>query len=266
MTENLLFGLSALIALVPCWLAALRRDARRDTLFWTLLAVAVTGPLAWAVVQMAGTWRTDFSATLWVTVAASMAVFAATAMMTPQAWRLTPLMVPYMVALGALAMVWQQAPQGQLAAAAPPGWIHLHIVVSVGTYALVTIAGVAALAAFLQQRALKAKNPTPLTRLLPSVADCEQLLVRLLILGEIVLALGLATGMATQYRETGVVLVFDHKTVLTMTAFAVIGGLLIAHFKSGVRGRMAARLMLLAYLLLTLGYPGVKFVTDVLIS
>ena len=266
MTENLLFSLSALIALVPSSLAALRRDAGRDTLFWTLLAVAVAGPLVWAVVQMAGTWRTGLSTSLWVTVAASMVVFAATAMMTQQAWRLTPLMVPYMAALGALAMVWQQVPQGQLAAAAPAGWIQVHIAVSVGTYALVTIAAVAALAAFLQQRALKAKRPTALTRLLPSVADCEFLLVRLLILGEIVLALGLATGMATQYRETGAVLVFDHKTVLTITAFAVIGGLLIAHFRSGVRGRMAARLVLLAYLLLTLGYPGVKFVTDVLTS
>jgi len=33
-----------------------------------------------------------------------------------------------------------------------------------------------------------------------------------------------------------------------------------------VRGRQAARGILLAYLLLTLAYPGVKFVTDVLMS
>jgi ABC-type uncharacterized transport system permease subunit len=65
-------------------------------------------------------------------------------------------------------------------------------------------------------------------------------------------------------RETGHLLKLDHKTVLTVAAFVVIGGLLFAHFKSGLRGRKAARVVLLAYLLLTLGYPGVKLVTDVL--
>jgi ABC-type uncharacterized transport system permease subunit len=85
-------------------------------------------------------------------------------------------------------------------------------------------------------------------------------------LGEIVLALGLATGMALQWKESGALLKFDHKTVLTVAAFAVIGGLLWAHFKSGLRGRKAARIVLLAYLLLTLGYPGVKFVTDVVMA
>jgi hypothetical protein len=81
-----------------------------------------------------------------------------------------------------------------------------------------------------------------------------------------VLALGLVTGMALQYGETGSLLVLDHKTVLTITAFVVIGALLFAHFKTGLRGRKAARIVLLAYLLLTLGYPGVKFVTDVIMA
>ena len=69
-----------------------------------------------------------------------------------------------------------------------------------------------------------------------------------------------------QYAESGALLTFDHKTVLTVSAFVVIGALLIAHFRTGMRGRAAARLVLVAYLLLTLGYPGVKFVTDVLLA
>ena len=120
--------------------------------------------------------------------------------------------------------------------------------------------------ALLQERALKAKRPTRWTERLPSVADCEQLLVGLLIASEAVLAVGLATGMATLYRERGNLLAFDHKVVLTMGAFVVIGGLLVAHAVSGTRGRAASRWVLLAYLLMTLGYPGVKFVTEVLMS
>ena len=61
-------------------------------------------------------------------------------------------------------------------------------------------------------------------------------------------------------------LAFDHKTVLSLLAFAVIGLLLFVHYRIGLRGRRAARLVLLAYLLLTLAYPGVKFVADVLIA
>ena len=128
------------------------------------------------------------------------------------------------------------------------------------------LAAVAALAATLQDRALKTKRPTGLTARLPSVADCEFLVVRLLVVSEGVLALGLSTGMASRYLESGVLATFDHKTILTMTAFLVIGALLFAHFRSGVRGRRAARVVLLAYLLMTLGYPGVKFVTDVLMA
>jgi ABC-type uncharacterized transport system permease subunit len=199
-------------------------------------------------------------------VAATMGLFLVLAVIGRQARRLTPLIVPYMVLVGLLATVWQQAPERPLSVSAPGGWVVTHIVVSVLTYGLVTIAAVAALAAAVQERALKGKRPTVLSRLLPSVADSEALLVRLLVFGEIVLGLGLATGMAAQYGETGSLLVFDHKTILTVTAFLVIGGLLVAHHVSGVRGRMAARVVLLAYLLLTLGYPGVKFVADVIMA
>jgi ABC-type uncharacterized transport system permease subunit len=41
---------------------------------------------------------------------------------------------------------------------------------------------------------------------------------------------------------------------------------LLARHIYGIRGKRVARLALLAYLLLTLAYPGVKFVTDVLMG
>ena len=267
MPENVILSLSAIIALVPSSLLALRRDHRPDIVFWLVLMVAVAGPLILVLVTMAGSWRTDLSTALWVTIAATMAIFAVIAVLAHETWRLAPLISAYMAALGIVATIWSQVPHQPMSSATTGGgWIGIHIGVSVGTYALVTLAAVAALAAFLQERALKNKRPTALSRLLPSVADCEGLEVRLLILGEIVLAIGLATGMALQYSETGTLLIIDHKTILTITAFVVIGGLLAAHFKTGLRGRQAARIVLLAYLLLTLGYPGVKFVTDVIMA
>ncbi len=270
--EELLFSLSALAALLPAAFVALKRretgrtEEGRDGIFWLTLAVAVAGPLVWVIVKMSGSWQTGLSTTLWVTITASMIVFATLTVLNDKAWRLTPLLIPYMAILAVFAIIWQQAPEANPLTGAPEGWIQAHILISVATYALVTIAAVSALAAFLQERALKTKRPTSLSRLLPSVAESESLLVRLLIIGEIVLGLGMATGMATQYQETGSFIDWDHKAILSLTAFGVIGALLITHFISGTRGRRITRLVLLAYLLLTLGYPGVKFVTDVLIG
>jgi ABC-type uncharacterized transport system permease subunit len=274
MKQELIFGISALAALLPSAVTALAGNSRdggvervRDGVFWLTLAVAVAGPCSWVAVQMSGAWQTGLSMALWVTIAATMLGFTAVVLLNDSAWRLTSLLTPYMAVLAVFAIVWQQAPSLRpLAPDAPEGWIGAHIVVSVATYAIVTLAAVAALAAFIQERALKTKRPTPLSRSLPSVLESESLMVRLLVIGEIVLALGLATGMATQYQETGTLLHFDHKTVLSVATFAVIATLLAAHFKSGVRGRIVTRFVLLAYLLLSLGYPGVKFVTDILIG
>lgn len=263
----LLLDVLPLLSLVPAFLQALRREPRHDLLFWAAVAVAVAGPAARVAVHLAGPWQTGFSATLWASVAVSTILYAGVAAMTAQAWRLAPLFAAYMFLLGLVAVVWQTVPgRPLLADPRVGGWIAAHITVSIVTYGIVTIAAVAALAAFIQERALKRRRPTALTRILPSVADCDFLVVRLLLVGETVLGIGLVTGMVVAFRETGQVLPFDHKTVLTLAAFVVIAGLLVAHYRSGVRGRRAARVVLLAYLLLTLGYPGVKFVTDVLMA
>jgi ABC-type uncharacterized transport system permease subunit len=125
---------------------------------------------------------------------------------------------------------------------------------------------VASCAVLVQERALKSKQPGPLSRSLPAIVDAERLELRLLMVAELVLGAGIVTGMALQYFGSGQLLAFDHKTVLSLLAFAIIGTLLFLQLKSGLRGRRAARLVLAAYLLLTLAYPGVKLVTDVLIG
>jgi ABC-type uncharacterized transport system permease subunit len=81
-----------------------------------------------------------------------------------------------------------------------------------------------------------------------------------------VLALALATGFAAEYFIGQEPRGLGHKTVFSALAFLVIGGLLLAHARTGLRGRRAARVVLLAYLLLTLAYPGVRFVLDVLLK
>lgn len=261
------YALSALAALVPATVRAWRRrEGAPDAVFWLLLAVAVAGPLAWAWIQFSGGWLTGLSPALWSTIVTTLVVFGAVVAAWRGAWRLAPLLLSYLLLVAAAATVWQDEPERMLAASAPPTWVTVHIVLSLLTYAILTVCAIAGVAAFLQERALKTKRPGSLTRMLPSLSDAEAVELRLLGVSAVVLGLGVLTGMATEFFERGRLLVMNHKTLFSLATLAVILCLLIARQRSGLRGRRAARLVLLAYLLLTFAYPGVKFVTDVLLA
>jgi ABC-type uncharacterized transport system permease subunit len=266
MTQTTWLAVSALLALVPASLLPFRGAPKRDAIYWLLLAVASVGPIVWLAAVFAPGWRTGLSPALIITLAATLLIFAGLAASTREAWRLTPLLLPYLLLVGVVAAVWQHQPERPVVGTAPSAWIEFHILVSIVAYGLVTIAAVAGFAVFLQERALKLKRPGALNRILPSVADSEELQVRLLAASAAVLAIGILSGMTTQYFETGAVLTFTHKIAFTILTFVVLLGLVWVHYRTGVRGRRAARWVLLAWLLLTLAYPGVKFVTDVLLA
>lgn len=264
--QNLLFGLSALAAMLPATILGLRHGPVRGGLFWLTLLVAVAGPAAYAVAQLGSGLLPSLSTALWLSITASLVLFVAIAGAVPAMRRLAPLLLPYLLLMGAGALVASAAPRRGLAYVAPEAWLDVHIAVSLATYGLLTLAAVAGFAVMLQERALKRKQPTALTRALPSVADGEVLQVRLLAGAEVVLGIGIVTGAAAEYLATGRLMSLDHKSLLSLLAFATIGALLMVHHRTGLRGRRAARIVLVAYLLLTLAYPGVKFVTDVLIG
>ncbi|PWC32366.1 cytochrome c biogenesis protein CcsA [Azospirillum sp. TSO35-2] len=271
MSQNILLSLTALVALLPAALYPYRRIAGqgvdgRGWSFWGALLLAAAGPGMWAIFQVAGQWHTGFSTALWVTTAACMALFIGLSLIHRTAWRLAPLLLPYLLAVCLLATLTEDAPAPLLRGNAPGVWIDLHIAVSVFTYALLTLSAVASFAAVIQTRALKSKRPTPLSRFLPPVAESERLQLALLVASEVVLGAGLATGMAVLYFERGLLFRPDHKTLLSLATFVVIGILLLAEYRTGVRGRTAARTMLIVYLLATLAYPGVKFVSNVLLG
>ncbi len=262
-----MLNVMALATLTPAAFLGLRRVAARDMVLWVALLAAFVGPALWVVVSFLPEWRTDFGAALWVTTAVTLGLFIVLALVDADAWRLSPLLAPTVWVIGALATAWTGHEGARpLSQEGPGALVAAHIAVSVATYGLVTIAAVAALSALVQEHALKTKHPGRLTHALPSVTGCDRLMVRLLIAGEGVLAVGLLSGMALRYSEVGSLLAFDHKTILTITAFTLIAGVLLLHFRTGMRGRKVARLALAAYLLLTLGYPGVKFVTDILLG
>lgn len=264
---NVLPGLAAVLALLPAAVLPLRRaDVVDSRAFWILLAVAVAGPLAYVLVRIGAGWGGGLALNLWVSIAASAVFYFGLCVFIRVAAGMAPIMMGYLALLGLVAV------GGQLAAGTPAasytlsGVLIVHIVLSVTAYALATIAAVAGVAVVLKQRALKRKTAGRLARLLPAVAVADLFQVWLLTMAAGVLGVDILAGMATEYALSGVLMQFEHKTLFAILAFAVITILLLLHAGAGVRGRMAARGILIGYLLLTLGYPGVKFVTDVLLA
>lgn len=265
MDDPLVHNLLAALALAPATLWVVWGRPVKSALFWGLFLLAAAGPLIICIRFVQVGWQTGFAAALWVTIAGCLLAFLMLSAVTRNAHRLSCLLMPYLLILSLSAAVWggttAETLQGQ-----PPAWIVLHIATSVLTYVLLTLAAIAGASVVIHEGALRRKKRFPILDRLPSSADSERLELRLLLASEAVLGLGIISGMAVQYLLNGAILSFDHKTLFSFLAFAVIGVLLIAHYRVGVRGRQAARIVLVGYLLITLGYPGVKFVTDILIA
>ncbi len=268
MTGSITLGFAALLTMLPAALLPSRATdgGARNGLFWLLIAVATVGPLALEVFAGGTIWRTGFSATLWTIVAATMVVYLAVCLVSRTARGLRLVLLPYLVGFGLIALLWSSVPDEPLPASAMTAWLQLHIGVSVATYALITVAAAAAVAVWFKERALRRHAVPEWIDNIPSVADGEKLQFRLLVTAEVILGLGLLTGVATQFVFDGTLVALDHKTVLSVAAFVVLGVLLVLQQGSGLRGRRASRFVLVGYLLITLAFPGVKFVTDVLLG
>ncbi len=266
MAFSTFLSLGALLALLPATAAAYLRQDGRDATFWSLTAIAAAAPLLWSIFRLQTSWNSGFAVSLWLSIAATMVLYMIVAGTTRSGWRLAPLLLPYLLAIGALATIWSAESGPSLASDGPTAWLPVHIGIALSAYGIVTLAAVAAAAVTAQELALRRKRLNRLSRLLPSVSEAEALQTRLLLAGEAVLGAGLISGIAVEYLERADLLRLDHKTIFVLATFLVIGVLILAHLRSGLRARSAARWVLVAFLLLTLAYPGVKFVTDVLVA
>lgn len=272
---RLAIDLAATVLLALPVVLFLRPAPARDGWFWLLIALATAGPIGAVGLPQAeaigsGTpahWNADLPAALWLSIATTMIVFTAQAAVLREGWRVFPVLAAYLVPLGALATLWRSLPERGMAGGwgATP-WIPIHVAASLATYALVSVAAAAAVAGLLTDAGIRRRWRGRWLRALPSVADSDDLAFRLLALGQIVLGVGVASGLAIQYTLSGSLLALNHKTVLTLAAFGVVGLLLVAYRLGGVGGRRGASLILLGQVLLTLGYLGVKVVREVLLA
>ncbi|MEQ8664346.1 MAG: cytochrome c biogenesis protein CcsA [Rhodospirillales bacterium] len=266
MTNSAITSVLAALALLPALFASLKSRDRADGIYRAAVFLAIVGPAYWLISAGTHGWTRDLAGALWASVAATIVVYAVVALMTRAGWRLGVIVFPYVSIIAAIAALRAStADTGPVLGGGPAGWLVVHAVTSVLTYAVATVGAIAAAAGYVQQRALKDKSPTSLSRRLPSLADCDALQIRLLGLCALVLGFGLLSGTATSLAREGVWFSLDHKTILGALAFIVISVLLVANRRGDVRARQIGRAALSAYLLLTLAYVGVKVVTDVML-
>lgn len=267
MQASLIPQFAALLAMLPLTAAAVSARLGRNILLWLLLAAALVGPAALVASQITSGWQAGLSANLWASIAATLVVFGVLCVVRPGAYRLSGLLLPYLVVSALLAIAFSGAPNAEGPVVAEGLWFPVHVVLAVASFAVLTLAAIAGAAVILQEHALKRRAQIGWTgQTLPPLTDAEGMQIRLLTWSAVLMAAALATGAANEVLVTGQALAFTHKILLAFLAFALILALLYLHHRTGLRGRHAARWLLVGYLLLLLAYPGVKFVRDVLIG
>ena len=259
-------AVAALIGLLPLCAVAWRGLDGRAAIFWPSLAVALAATAALLGVEARRGWPTGFADALWLSVGACLLAYAGLGALSREGRRLGVILVPFLAASGLVATIWFSGAARVLHADVSSIWVAIHVGASLATYALVTLAAGAGVAILVQERAIKRKERGALSTRLPSVAACESIELYLLVAAAVVLGAGVATGMAWSYLEGRSLLPVDHKSVLALIAFVLILGVLGMHRLTGLRGRAAARWVLGASLALILAYPGVKFVSEILLG
>ncbi len=144
-----------------------------------------------------------------------------------------------------------------------PGGMMFHIILSVLSYSVLTIAAIQAIALAIQEYRLKHHQLRGILKALPPLVTMEEMLFELVLIGFVLLTLSIGTGLF--YVDDLFAQHLVHKTAFTLVAWACFGILLIGRHRMGWRSRTAIRWTLCAFALLLLGYVGSKFVLEVLL-
>jgi ABC-type uncharacterized transport system permease subunit len=142
-------------------------------------------------------------------------------------------------------------------------YIATHVVLSILAYSLLTIASLQALLLAYQNRALKNKQLTTSTRLLPPLQTMEALLFEFLWVGEILLTLAIISGF--YFLEDMFAQHLAHKTVFALVAWFIYALLLWGRYQLGWRGNKAIRWTLAGFVCLMLAYFGSKLVLEIIL-
>jgi ABC-type uncharacterized transport system permease subunit len=232
------------------------------------LAIGLHGVLLVHGIYLEGQLRFGFahalSATLWIT---ALIVWVETFFSASRGLFL--LVLP----LAALTVVLPVAyPGAVLGQATDAPMFRLHLLLAILAYSLLTIAAMHALLMASMDRRLHGEVAVGGGRLahfldrLPPLLAMETVLFRLIGAGFVLLTATLVSGLFFSEEVFGRALRLDHKTIFTVAAWMIFGGLLIGRLVFGWRGRTALRWTLTGFAMLMLAYVGSRFVIEVLLG
>lgn len=150
-----------------------------------------------------------------------------------------------------------------LIASATPG-LEAHILISVISYSLLTLAALQAILLAIQNKQLRNRHPGGFIRALPPLETMECLLFRFIGIGFLLLSISLLS--AVPYTQNIVEQHLIHKTVLSISAWIVFAILLWGRWRFGWRGRTAIRWTLSGFAVLMLAYFGSKLVLELILG
>ena len=139
-----------------------------------------------------------------------------------------------------------------------------HVVLSLIAYSLLTIASLQALLLAYQSHQLKHKQLNLGLRLLPPLQTIEALLFELLLVGEIMLTLAIASGF--WFLEDMFAQHLVNKTVFSLCAWIIYAVLLWGRWQLGWRGIKAIRWALGGFVCLMLAYFGSRLVLEIILQ
>jgi len=144
------------------------------------------------------------------------------------------------------------------------GPLQIHIILSVLSYSLLTVAAFQAIFLSIQEKQLHKRQSGRFIRCLPPLQLMETLLFRVLSAGLALLTFALATGFI--FLDDIFAQQLAHKTVLSILAWLVFATLLWGRYFSGWRGQKAVKWTYGGYFALMLAYFGSKFVLQLVLN
>ncbi|MAL03604.1 MAG: hypothetical protein CL625_04950 [Arenimonas sp.] len=141
--------------------------------------------------------------------------------------------------------------------------LQLHALMALLAYATLAVATLLALMLWFQDHALRQRHLGGWMRLLPPLTQMETLLFRSLVAGFVLLSLTLLTGVL--FVDDLFAQDLGHKTLLSILSWIVLAVLLFGRWRWGWRGPRAAKLTLVAMVLLLLAFFGSKFVYELVL-
>jgi ABC-type uncharacterized transport system permease subunit len=143
---------------------------------------------------------------------------------------------------------------------------HVHLLLSILAYSVLTIAALHALLMAALEKGLHGRAMAAWLQELPPMVPMQRLLFQLLGFGFVALTLSLASGILFSEAWFGKPFQFTHKIVFGILSWLVFAALLVGRWRYGWRGRKAVRLTLVGFALLLLAYVGSKFVLEVVLK